>query len=36
MRTIALFRDAQAVRYHPLREGEQRRMAGNLALDRQV
>ena len=28
-----LFRDAQAVRYHPLREGEQRRLAGQLALN---
>jgi alkylation response protein AidB-like acyl-CoA dehydrogenase len=27
-----LFRDAQAVRYHPLREGDQRRLAGQLAL----
>jgi alkylation response protein AidB-like acyl-CoA dehydrogenase len=27
-----LFRDAQGVRYHPLREGEQRRLAGQLAL----
>lgn len=30
-----LFRDAQAARYHPLREGEQRRFAGQLALNRQ-
>ena len=29
-----LFRDAQAARYHPLREGEQRRLAGQLALNR--
>lgn len=28
-----LFRDAQAARYHPLREGDQRRLAGQLALD---
>jgi alkylation response protein AidB-like acyl-CoA dehydrogenase len=28
-----LFRDAQAARYHPLREGEQRRLAGQLALN---
>lgn len=28
-----LFRDAQGARYHPLREGEQRRMAGQIALD---
>lgn len=27
-----LFRDAQAARYHPLREDEQRRLAGQLAL----
>jgi alkylation response protein AidB-like acyl-CoA dehydrogenase len=27
-----LFRDAQAARYHPLREGDQRRLAGQLAL----
>ncbi|NJP11068.1 MAG: acyl-CoA dehydrogenase [Leptolyngbyaceae cyanobacterium RU_5_1] len=27
-----LFRDAQATRYHPLREGDQRRLAGQLAL----
>ncbi|MBD2461482.1 acyl-CoA dehydrogenase family protein [Oscillatoria sp. FACHB-1407] len=28
-----LFRDAQAARYHPLREGDQRRLAGQLALN---
>ncbi|HIK17919.1 MAG TPA: acyl-CoA dehydrogenase family protein [Leptolyngbyaceae cyanobacterium M33_DOE_097] len=28
-----LFRDAQAARYHPLRESAQRRLAGQLALD---
>lgn len=27
------FRDAQGVRYHPLRDGEQRRLSGQLALD---
>lgn len=27
-----LFRDAQGVRYHPLRDGEQRRLSGQLAL----
>jgi alkylation response protein AidB-like acyl-CoA dehydrogenase len=27
-----LFRDAQAARYHPLRAGDQRRLAGQLAL----
>lgn len=27
-----LFRDAQGARYHPLRDGEQRRLAGQLAL----
>ncbi|NJO40358.1 MAG: acyl-CoA dehydrogenase [Cyanobacteria bacterium CRU_2_1] len=31
-----LFRDAQAARYHPLREGEQRRLAGQLALNRNL
>jgi alkylation response protein AidB-like acyl-CoA dehydrogenase len=28
-----LFRDAQAARYHPLREGDQRQLAGQLALN---
>jgi alkylation response protein AidB-like acyl-CoA dehydrogenase len=28
-----LFRDAQGVRYHPLRDGEQRRLSGQLALN---
>ncbi|MEP0873658.1 acyl-CoA dehydrogenase family protein [Trichocoleus desertorum AS-A10] len=28
-----LFRDAQGVRYHPLREGDQRRLSGQLALN---
>ncbi|MEP0912710.1 acyl-CoA/acyl-ACP dehydrogenase [Leptolyngbya sp. GB1-A1] len=28
-----LFRDAQAARYHPLREGDQRRLAGQLVLN---
>jgi len=28
-----LFRDAQAARYHPLREGDQRRLAGQIALN---
>ena len=28
-----LFRDAQGARYHPLRDGEQRRLSGQLALD---
>ncbi|PJF37888.1 MAG: acyl-CoA dehydrogenase, partial [Phototrophicales bacterium] len=27
-----MFRDAQGVRYHPLREEEQRKLAGQLAL----
>jgi alkylation response protein AidB-like acyl-CoA dehydrogenase len=28
-----LFRDAQGARYHPLRDGEQRRLSGQLALN---
>ena len=28
-----LFRDAQGVRYHPLRDGDQRRLSGQLALN---
>ncbi|MBD1998807.1 acyl-CoA/acyl-ACP dehydrogenase [Leptolyngbya sp. FACHB-541] len=28
-----LFRDAQGARYHPLRDGDQRRMSGQLALN---
>lgn len=28
-----LFRDAQGVRYHPLQDGEQRRLSGQLALN---
>jgi alkylation response protein AidB-like acyl-CoA dehydrogenase len=31
-----LFRDIQAARYHPLREGVQRAFAGKLALGRDV
>ena len=31
-----LFRDAQACRYHPLREGAQRAFTGKLALGQDV